>query len=142
MKKLNHCTGNQAFGMKNHFMGLIGRREGCPAPFDSGDKQTKLVPVVMNRVAHWGSSPHRSKSSMACDIGSSTGQLGYPFPARHSAGFAPWKSLLVLAVLCLFCGCQQLDNLNTERQMYQSELLNGLPTRHGHLADGSPYEEW
>jgi hypothetical protein len=45
-------------------------------------------------------------------------------------------------IALLLTGCQQLDNLNTERQMYQSELLNGLPTRHGHLADGSPYEEW
>jgi hypothetical protein len=57
-----------------------------------------------------------------------------------------WEVALMIAVsfavLGLLCGCQQLDNLNTERQMYQNELLNGLPTRHGHLADGSPYEQW
>jgi hypothetical protein len=52
------------------------------------------------------------------------------------------KAVYTFLIALLLTGCQQLDNWNTERQMYQSELLNGLPTRHGHLADGSPYEEW
>jgi hypothetical protein len=54
-------------------------------------------------------------------------------------------------LLMAFCGCadidphslgQTLDNIHTETQMYEIELLNGLPTGHGHLADGSPYETW
>jgi hypothetical protein len=62
---------------------------------------------------------------------------------ERGAKYLVWAVIVIAFwALCLFCGCQQLDNWNTERQMYQNELLNGLPTRHGHLADGSPYEEW
>jgi hypothetical protein len=49
--------------------------------------------------------------------------------------------LLLLAVALLAGGCRTLDNLRTEVEMYEIEIINGLPLRHGHSVDGSPYEE-
>jgi hypothetical protein len=60
-----------------------------------------------------------------------------------------WSSTALL-IIALSSGCadidphslgQTIDNWNTERQMYEIEALNGLPMHHGHLADGSPYEQ-
>jgi hypothetical protein len=45
-----------------------------------------------------------------------------------------------LFLLWLFAGCQTYNNVKTEGQMYTIEVLNGLPTRHGHLENGAPYE--
>jgi hypothetical protein len=48
---------------------------------------------------------------------------------------------LLPLLFLLLCGCQSLDNWNTERQMYEIELINGLPMHHGHNANGAPYED-
>lgn len=59
--------------------------------------------------------------------------------------------LVLTAIACaLLNGCADidphslghtLDNIHTETQMYEIEWINGLPTHHGHSADGSPYED-
>ena len=50
-------------------------------------------------------------------------------------------TLIGIGVAFLTGGCQTIDNWRTEANMYEIELINGLPTHHGHLENGAPYED-